>query len=210
MKILKNIALILITLLNMPLAQSKEAESFRFNNEKIKSRKSLDNAYARFGKIYKPYISAHSNLDIKISKQLMKIFTLTDMAVIEKVLLLEFIGKVDKGDLPRNSPHKNYYKEIISEINAIETNDKRIIKIKKDLVTGIEFHIEVLYSWLEAARENEVHKVKNKSGRWVHPGTSSGDKIFYSLYHNYISKEFSEEYPENLEALSRHFCVLVF
>ncbi len=206
----KHMVFILFMLLNSSLVQASDSDSYRYSKEKIKDRKSLDDAYARFGKIYKPYVADQSNLDMKISKQLVKIFTLTDMAVIEKVLLLEFIGKVDKGDVPRDTPHKNYYQEILEEINAIEATDKRIIKVQKDIVAGIKFHIQVLDSWLEAARKNEVHTVKNKSGRWVHPGTSAGDKIFYSLFHNYIKKNFSEEYPENLEALSRHLCVLVF
>jgi len=210
MKVFKHLLITLFVLLSVPLSQAKGSVSSRYNKEKVTGRKSLDDAYARFGKIYKPYVSSHSNLDIKISKQLVKIFTLTDMAVIEKVLLLEFIGKIAEGEIPRNTPHRNYYQEILNEINGFKATDKRIIKVQKDLVTGIKFHIQVLDAWLEAARKNQIHKVKNKSGRWVHPGTSAGDKIFYSLYHNYIKKNFSEEYPENLEALSRHLCVLVF
>jgi hypothetical protein len=210
MKTFNKIIIISFVLFNIPLVKAKDAISFRYNKEKVTGRKSLVDAYARFGKVYRPYVSGHSNLDPKVSRQLVKIFTLTDMAVIEKVLLLEFIGKIANGDLSRSTPYTNYYQEIIEEIKAVETKDKRIIKIKKDLVKGIEFHKEVLDSWLNAARKNQVHKVKNKSGRWVHPGTSAGDKIFYSLYHKYIKKHFSQEYPENLEALNRHLCVLVF
>lgn len=210
MKSFKSIICLILVLLNSPLLQAKDSVSLRYNNEEIKGRKSLDDVYARFGKIYKPYVASQSNLNEKTSKQLERIFTLTDMAVIEKVLLLEFIGKVDKGDVPRDAPHRNYYSEIIQEIESFETKDKRMIKLKKDLVTGIKFHVEVLEAWLLAARDNEVSRVKNKSGRWVHPGTSAGDKIFYSLYHSFVKENFKEEYPENLEALSRHFCVLVF
>ncbi len=50
----------------------------------------------------------------------------------------------------------------------------------------------------------------NEYGRWVHPGTSAGDKIFYELYTSYIRNVFKEENPESLEAISRHLCVLVF
>jgi len=210
MKVLKYIAFSLIVLISNPLLQAKESTSFRYNSEKVTGRKSLVDTYARFAKVYSPYVAAQSNLDEKTARQLEKIFNLTDKAVIEKVLLLEFIGKVSNGEIPRNTPYTNYYKEILSEIDGLESTDKRINKIKKDLIVGIKLHIEVLDAWLKAAREDQVNKVKNKSGRWVHPGTSAGDKIFYSLYHHYIKKNFSKEHPENLEALSRHFCVLVF
>lgn len=132
------------------------------------------------------------------------------MAVIEKVLLLEFIGKVDQDEVPRDASHRDYYNEIIVEMQKMEITDSRVKKIRNDLVKGINYHREVLDAWLEAARRNMVHKVKNSSGRWVHYGTSAGDKIFYDLYHSYIKSQFKEEYPENLQALYRHLCVLVF
>lgn len=196
--------------LQVSLLQAKGTDSFRYDKDQITERKNLTDAYARFGKVYKPYNADQSNLDIKLAKQLEKLFTLTDMAVIEKVLLLEFIGKIDKGDLPRDAPHKDYYEEIISEMKSFTPKDKRIIKIKEDLIKGINYHREVLDAWLKAARRDRVDKVKNASGRWVHYGTSAGDKIFYSLFYSFIQTNFKEEYPENIKALSRHLCVLVF
>lgn len=192
------------------LVNAKGYKSFRYDKNEIIQRKSLDDAYARFGKVYKPYDSSHSNLEPEVAKQLEKLFSLSDMAVIEKVLLLEFIGKIHEEDIPRDAPHKDFYKEILAEMERIEITDVHVIKIKKDLIKGINHHIEVLESWLLAARRNQVYKVKNASGRWVHPGTSAGDKIFYDLYYKYIRTNLKKEYPENLEALSRHLCVLVF
>ncbi len=189
---------------------AKGFESFRYDKDVITERKNLVDAYARFNKPYKPYNGDQSNLKPEVAKQIEKLFSLTDMAVIEKVLLLEFIGKIDKGDLPRSAPYRDYYLEIIFEMKNMKLEDKRLIKMREDLIKGINYHREVLDAWLEAARRDRVDKVKNATGRWVHHGTAAGDKIFYSLFHTYIKKEFKEEYPENIEALSRHLCVLVF
>jgi hypothetical protein len=210
MGILRHIVLLGLLCSGLNLANAKGYKSIRYDKNQITERKSLDDAYARFGKVYKPYNPSHSNLDSKVSAQLEKLFALSDMAVIEKVLLLEFIGKIHDEEIPRDAPHKDFYKEILAEMKLIEISDKRVIKVKKDLIKGIIHHIEVLESWLLAARRNQVHKVKNASGRWVHPGTSAGDKIFYTLYYKFIKSNFKDEYPENLEALSRHLCVLVF
>lgn len=211
---LKKLPLFTLIALTLSFSFNQEAKSASYkrydkSKDKIISRKSLDDAYQRFGKIYDPYDAQASNLEQKEAKQIERLFYLTDLAVIEKVLLLEFIGKVHEGEVERNAPHKDYYSEIISEIEKLEVSG-RMIKIKKDVLTAIAFHIEVLKDWLAAARKNEVHKVKNKSGRWVHSGTSAGDKIFYALYHQYIVSNFKDENKEGLDALSRHLCVLVF
>lgn len=191
-------------------SKGKGNDSFRYDKDKNTERKNLTDAYARFGKTYKPFVADQSNLDPKLAIQLQQIFTLTDMAVIEKVLLLEFIGKIHLGENPRDTPYKDYYQEIISEMKSIDLKDERMIKIRKELLEGIDYHREVLDSWLEAARRNRVDKVQNARGTWVHHGTSIGDRIFSKLYHNFIRENFKEEHPENLEAISRHFCVLVF
>ncbi|MBT7610363.1 MAG: hypothetical protein HN576_11450 [Bacteriovoracaceae bacterium] len=200
---------LVLLLISAPI-QAKGKKTFRYDKNEITARKSLDEAYARFGKIYKPYDSGHSNLDLKTAKQLERLFTLTDMAVIEKVILLEVIGKIDQHELARDTIHIDYYDEILGEMEKLRIKDKRLIKVRKDLIKGINHHREVLDAWLMAARKDRVYKVKNASGHWVHPGTSAGDKIFYSLYHSYIITNFKAEYPENLKALSRHLCVLVF
>jgi len=189
---------------------AKGPDSFRYDKDVITKRKNLEDAYARFRKPYKPYNADQSNLKPKVAKNLQRLFTLADMAVIEKVLLLEFIGKIDKEELPRAEPYKDYYLEIIFEMKNMKLQDERLIKIRRDLIKGINYHREVLDAWLEAARRDRVDKVKNASGRWVHHGTAAGDKIFYALFHTYIKNNFKEEYPENIEALSRHLCVLVF
>ncbi len=207
----RNLSILLsLFLLVIVTIQAKGRKTFRYDEDAITKRKSLDEAYARFGKTYKPYDASHSNLGHEVAKQLETLFNLTDMAVIEKVLLLEFIGKIHEGDLPRDTPYKNYYQEILDKIENLKTKDKRIEKIKYDLIKGIEHHRNVLKAWLDAARDDEVKRVQNKVGRWVHPGTGIGDKIFRSLYYDYIIQNFKDEYPENLQALSRHLCVLVF
>lgn len=199
-----------LLVLSLLVSTSFAKTNYRFKENQILQRKTLTEAYARFGKTYKPYNSDHSSLDPQLAQDLETLFHLADLAVIEKVILLEVIGKIEDGQLPRDYEHKNYYQEVLTQMMNLSSDDKRIIKIRNDLIKGINFHIEVLKAWLEAAKNDEVHKVKNASGRWVHPGTSAGDKIFYSLFYSYINKEFSQEYPENIEALSRHLCVLVF
>lgn len=188
---------------------TKGSVSFRFHKNKILERKSFDDAYARFRKTYDPYKANSSNLNRDEADQIEKLFHLADMAVIEKVLLLEFIGKIHDGEVSRNAYYKSYYQKIIDQMSILKVS-KRVNYIKINMIKGIEFHRKVLDSWLKAARDNQVHKVQNKLGRWVHPGTSLGDKIFYNLYHEYIQKNFKEENKENLEALKRHLCVLVF
>jgi hypothetical protein len=202
--------LFLFSLLLLNPLFAKESKQYRYNQDNITNRKSLIDAYDRFGKIYKPYSASQSNLDSKLAQSLEKLFTLSDMAVIEKVLLLEFIGEVADGEVTREKVHIDYYSQILDQMKSLELTDKRLVKIRDDLVKGINFHREVLYAWLDAARKNQVNKVKNANGVWVHPGTSKGDQIFSSLYYQYIQKEFSSEYPENLAALARHICVLVF
>ena len=192
------------------VSESFAKENYRFKENQILQRKTLTEAYSRFGKEYKPYNSDHSSLDTQVAQDMETLFHLADLAVIEKVILLEVIGKIHDGQLPRDHEHKNYYQEILTQMVNLQSEDKRIQKIRDDLVKGINFHIEALKAWLDAAKKDKVHTVKNSSGRWVHSGTSAGDKIFYSLFYSYINKEFSNEYPENIEALSRHLCVLVF
>jgi hypothetical protein len=204
------LALQVIILFQTSELLAKGGEPFRYDKDKITKRKNLKDAYARFKKVYRPYNPDQSNLKAEVAKKLERLFTLTDMAVIEKVLLLEFIGKIHEGDLPRDTHYKNYYREILFEMSNLKLKDERLIKIREDLIKGINYHREVLDAWLEAARRDRVDSVKNASGRWVHYGTSAGDKIFYSLFYKYIKTNFKEEYPENLEALSRHLCVLVF
>lgn len=213
MKVQISLLILVISLIGLFLptvSLAKGLDSFRYDKNKIIERKNLTDAYARFGKTYKPFSSDQSNLEPKLASQLQKIFSLTDMAVIEKVLLLEFIGKIHQEEISRSTPYRDYYQEIISEMNSLDLKDKRLIKIRKDLLEGINYHREVLDTWLEAARRNRVDRVQNANSRWVHYGTSTGDKIFYQLYHNFIKKNFKEELPENLEAISRHLYVLVF
>ncbi len=209
-KFLFSLLALQIFLIQSTLLFAKGGEGFRYDKDKITERKNLKDAYARFKKVYKPYNADQSNLKPEVSKQLEKLFTLTDMAVIEKVLLLEFIGKIHEGDLPRDTHYKNYYREILFEMSSLKLKDERLIKIREDLIKGINYHREVLDAWLEAARRDRVDRVKNASGLWVHYGTSAGDKIFYNLFYKFIKTNFKEEYPENIEALSRHLCVLVF
>lgn len=199
---------ILFTLVSPKDAYSKGEKGF--DPTKITKRKSLEDAYYRWKKIYRPYNASHSPLKPRVAKNLERLFSLSDLAVVEKVVLLEIIGKIDQEEMERDAPHKDYYEDIFSEIKKLDLKDKRLVKIREDLLKAIQHHRDVLYAWLEAARKDEVHKVKNKSGRWVHPGTGLGDKIINQLYHNYVKKEFSNEYSENIEAFSRHFCVLVF
>lgn len=202
--------MLLLALFTMTSTFAKGGRDYRYDQDKITQRKSLDDAYARFGKIYKPYNASQSNLNPEVAQALEQLFTLADMAVIEKVLLLEFIGEVADGDVARDKPYDDYYVQIIEAMKELKIGDKRLIKIREDLIAGINYHREVLDAWLDAARRNQVQRVKNEYGRWVHPGTAKGDALFYALYHQYIVTELSDEYPENLQALSRHLCVLVF
>ena len=202
----KLLALLLLIFMSNQVFAKK---ALRYNESEVTFRKSLDEAYQRFGKIYDPFRAENSNLNRVEATQLQILLSMTDMAVIEKVVLLEFIGKIHEGELDRDTPHKDYYDEILSELEGFEVTD-RIKTIKEGVIKGIKFHREVLDAWLEAARKNNVKSVMDKNGRWVHPGTSAGDKIFYNLYTSYIKKVFKEENPESLEAISRHLCVLVF